>query len=172
MPQRRPELCNTFINGKYLSNIRYATDGKYLRVNCNTGVIHTNKIGDLSGYYYPVWCNPKGIDNMLSLVLLQKNHLVTYNIQYGNEFVVHSSQRPRFKTTKAGLFYHDMRHLPKKKYTHIMVNNSHSPIPQVDYNKKIYTACDIKRADCARRLQNITGQPIKQTLHSVDNKIM
>ena len=27
--------CNAFINGKYLSNIRDAPDGKYLRVHCN-----------------------------------------------------------------------------------------------------------------------------------------
>ena len=42
--------CNAFINGKYLSNIRYAPDGKYLRVHCNAGVTYTNKIGDLHGY--------------------------------------------------------------------------------------------------------------------------
>ena len=28
--------CNAFINGKYLSNIRDASDGQYLRVHCNT----------------------------------------------------------------------------------------------------------------------------------------
>ena len=27
--------CNAFINGKYLSNIRDAPDGQYLRVHCN-----------------------------------------------------------------------------------------------------------------------------------------
>ena len=59
--------CNTFINEKYLSNIRDATDGQYLRVYCNAGVTHTNKIGDLPGYSDPVWYNPKGISNILSL---------------------------------------------------------------------------------------------------------
>ena len=52
--------CNTFINGKYLSNID-APDGQYLRLHCNTGVKHTNTIGDLPGYYDPLWYNPKGI---------------------------------------------------------------------------------------------------------------
>ena len=42
--------CNPFINRKYLSNTRYAPDGQYLRVDCNTGVTNNNKIGDLPGY--------------------------------------------------------------------------------------------------------------------------
>ena len=53
-----------------------------------------------------------------------------------------------------------------------MVNDSHPPIPQVQEKKKIYTARDIKRADHARRFQNITGQPIKWILHAVDNNIL
>ena len=46
--------CNAFIIKKYLSNIRDATDGKYLHVHCNAGVKHTNKIGDIPGYTDPV----------------------------------------------------------------------------------------------------------------------
>ena len=76
--------CNTFISGKYLSNIRDVPDGKYLRVHCNAGVIHTNKIGALPGYSYPVWYKPKGIAKILSLGLVQKNHPVTYNSRDGN----------------------------------------------------------------------------------------
>ena len=74
--------CNTFINGKYLSNIRDSPNGKYIRVHCNALVTHINKIGDLPVYSYPVWYNPKGISNILSLGLFQNNQLVTYNIQY------------------------------------------------------------------------------------------
>ena len=76
--------CNAFVNEKYLSNIRDAPDGKYLRVHCNAGLTHTNKIGDLLGYYDTVWYNPKGIANILSLGLFQKNHPVTYNSQDGH----------------------------------------------------------------------------------------
>ena len=71
--------CNAFINGKYLSNIRDAPAGQYLRVHFNAGVTHTNKVGDLPGYSDPVWYNPKGIANILYLGLVQKNHPVTYN---------------------------------------------------------------------------------------------
>ena len=76
--------CNAFINLKYLSNIRDATDGQYLRVHYDSGVKHTKKIGDLPRYYDPVCYNPKIIANILSLGLVQKNHLVTYNSQDGN----------------------------------------------------------------------------------------
>ena len=129
--------CNTFTNKKYLSNIRDTLYGKYLRVHCNAGVTHTNKIGDLPGYYYPVWYNPKGIANILSLGLVQMNHPVTYNILDGNKFVIHSPQRPTFKMSKAGLFCHYMRNLLNNKYLHTIVNDSHYPITKMQDNKEI-----------------------------------
>ena len=72
---------NVFINGKYLSNIRDAPDGKYLLVHCKAGVTHTKKIGDLPEYSEYIWYNRKVITNILSLGLAQKNHPVTYNSQ-------------------------------------------------------------------------------------------
>ena len=117
---------NAFTNGKYLSSIRDDHDEQYLGVHCNAGENYTKHIGDLSGYYNPVWYNPKGIYNIISLRLVQKHHLVTYNSQYGNEFVVHIPQRPIFKMTKAGLFYHNIRHLIQKN-AHIIVNDSRPP---------------------------------------------
>ena len=124
--------CNAFINGEYLSNIRDDPDGKYLCVHCNAGVTYTNNIGDLILCSNNVWNNPKGIDNIVSLILVHKYHIVTYYSQYGNEFVIHISQQPTFNITKSGLFYQNMRHnLKNKKNIHIMVNYSLSPIPQV-----------------------------------------
>ena len=38
--------CNAFINVKYLSNIRYDPDVKYLRVHCNEVLTYINNIGD------------------------------------------------------------------------------------------------------------------------------
>ena len=128
---------NAFIKCKYLSNIRDDPDVKYLHVHCNTGVTYTDKIGDLPGYSNTVCYNPKGIAKTLSLGLVQKHHLVTYNSQYGNGFVVHIPQQPTFKITKASLFYHNMRHFIKNNNNlHIMVNYSCSPIPQVEGKKK------------------------------------
>ena len=61
--------CNTLINKKYLSIIRDAPDVQYLRVHFNSVVTHTNKIGDLPGNFDPVWYKPKGITNILYLLL-------------------------------------------------------------------------------------------------------
>ena len=41
---------NAFTTGKYLSNIRDALDGKYIRVHFNEGLTYTKKIGDLPKY--------------------------------------------------------------------------------------------------------------------------
>ena len=123
--------CNELFNVKFLSNIRDAPDRQYPRVHFNAGVTHTNKIGDLPRYSDSVWYIPKGISNTLSLGLVQKNHPVTYSSRDRNEFVIHSPQKTTFKMTKAGLFYHDIRHLLKNKDTHMMMNDSHYPIPQV-----------------------------------------
>ena len=53
-----------------------------------------------------------------------------------------------------------------------MVNDSYSPIPQVQDKKKRYTTRDIKRADRERQFQNITGRPINQILHAANNTIL
>ena len=153
--------CNGLINETYKSNIRDAPDGKYLCAHCNAGVTHTNKIGNLPRYSYPICYNLKGIANIFSLGLVKRNHPVTYKSRDGNYFVIHIPQRLTFKMTNAGLFYHDMRYLLKNKESHIMVNYLHSPIPKVQYKKKRYIAHNIKRANRTRLFQNITGQPIK-----------
>ena len=59
--------CNSFIIGKYMLNIRYDLDGKYLRVQYNSVVTYTKNIGDLPGYSNTVWYNSKGKGNILSL---------------------------------------------------------------------------------------------------------
>ena len=89
-----------------------------------------------------------------------------------NIAVIHIPQRPTFKMTKSIIFYHNIRHLLNNKDAYILVNDSRSPIPQVQDKKERYTDRDIKRADSSSRFQRITGQPIKQILHAVDNNIL
>ena len=121
-----------------MSNVRDVSGGKYLRVHCNAGVTYTNNIGNLPGYSDTVWYNPNGISNILSLGLLRGKHLVTYNSQDRNRFVIHSAQRPKFNMTKVGLFYHNMRQLLKnKKNSNIMVNNPPQPPPCHKWRKQI-----------------------------------
>ena len=74
--------------------------------------------------------------------------------------------------TTVGIFYYDTRHLLKNKNAHIMVNDSRSPIPQVQEKKKWYTARDVKRYDHVRRLHHTTGQLINRILNAVDNNML
>ena len=53
-----------------------------------------------------------------------------------------------------------------------MLNDPHSPIPQVEEKKKEYTDRAVKRDDCVRKFQNITGKPVKQILHAVYRNIL
>ena len=53
-----------------------------------------------------------------------------------------------------------------------MLNDSCSPISQVEEKKKQYTACDVNRADHKRRFHHIIDQSAKQILHEVDNNIL
>ena len=115
--------CNDFINSKYLSNIVDDSYGECFMCHYNAGITFTKNIGDLPRYSNTIWYNLKGRPKILSLRLVQKHHLVTYNSQYWNEFVVHIPQCPTFNMTKAGLFYHNMRHLIKyNKIMHIMIH--------------------------------------------------
>ena len=65
-----------------------------------------------------------------------------------------------------------MRHLLNKKDAPIMVNESHSSIPQMQDNQKEYIDRNIKRTDRARTFQHINGKLTKLILHTVDNKIL
>ena len=53
-----------------------------------------------------------------------------------------------------------------------MVNDSRSPIPQVEEKKKLYTDHYVKKDDPARQLHHITGQPTKRILHAFYNNIL
>ena len=68
-----------------MSNIRDAQDGQYIHFHFNSGVTHTNKIVNIIGYSNRIWYKPKGIANILSLRLMHKHHIFTYNSQYGNK---------------------------------------------------------------------------------------
>ena len=74
--------------------------------------------------------------------------------------------------TDYGIFHHDIRHILKNKNNvHIMVNDSWSPIPQVQEKKKQDTTHDVNRTDGAWLFKKIPGQTVKKILHVVDNSI-
>ena len=53
-----------------------------------------------------------------------------------------------------------------------MVDESRSPISQVEWTKKQYTASDVNRAERKSRFDNITIQPVNQIIHVVVKNIL
>jgi hypothetical protein len=68
---------DVFCNGELLRNIRKATSSCH--ISCNAGVVTTDIFGDLDGYANPVWYNPAGIANILSLHRVGQSCEIQYN---------------------------------------------------------------------------------------------
>jgi len=60
----------------------------HMRVRCNAGVRTTNQQGRLGNFPEPVWYNPKGVANILSLNSVKKHYRVTYDSAERDTFVV------------------------------------------------------------------------------------
>jgi hypothetical protein len=72
------DSCSTtdiFANASLLSNIHTAT--KPIWVRCNAGRIQLTQQGYFGNYPHPVWYNPKGVANILSLANVTKHYRVT-----------------------------------------------------------------------------------------------
>ena len=108
-------ICNALINEKYLSNIRDSSDGKYILVHCNAGVTYTNKF-----YSNPFWYTPKEIANIMSLLLVQKYHIITYKNKYGNEFFGSYPTTKNIQYDQGWSFLpcHDTPSKKQEEYTH------------------------------------------------------
>jgi hypothetical protein len=74
--------CSTadiFANADLLTDIHNAPNPIWVR--CNAGRIQLTQQGYFGNYPYPVWYNPKGVANILSLYNVTKHYRVTANGQ-------------------------------------------------------------------------------------------
>ena len=95
-----------FCNPRLLKNIRKSNSP--MTILTNSGSNTTNWIGDLPGYDKPIWFDPDGIANILSLSRVKERHRVSFDSSNGNIFTVHKdSGNINFKQCKNGLYYHD-----------------------------------------------------------------
>ena len=77
---------NFFRNRKYLKNIRKVEN--HVVIKCNAGVRKTNWVGDLPGFPEPVWYDPGGIANIISMGQAEKYFFVEYSSRDNNGFVI------------------------------------------------------------------------------------
>ena len=152
---------NVFQNKKYLKNILQIDS--YVVIKCNAGSRTTNWVGDFSGYPDPVWYDPGGIANIISLNRAEEYFKINYSSKNGKGFVVthrvNGSVRCFHKSRK-GLFYIDM----KQRAELAMVTT-------VKDNKKNYTLRDVGKATKARKLQDVTGVSAQDLVIAVRSHI-
>ena len=69
-------IINIFSDGTLLWNIREG--GRYMNIHRNEGVYRNNMVGYRTGYPEPIWFDPKGISNIIAMVLVEKHFPITY----------------------------------------------------------------------------------------------
>ena len=153
-----------FTNGKLLKNIRKAKDNEHITVNTSGGPVTTCLQGDLPGIG-PVWYQPDGIANVLSLALVSMHLRVTMDTAVDNSLIVHKTDGTirRFGLSDTGLYRSDLADTTGSLLTITTVNN----------HKMKYSALDVRRADAARKLQATIGHPTtKQFIRIIETNLL
>lgn len=80
----------------------------WMDIHYNAGVANTNQVWDLRGFG-EVWYNPKGIANMLSMVVVENHFRVVYDSGNDEGFTVTKEDESimTFCRSDRGFFYHD-----------------------------------------------------------------
>ena len=164
---------NISTNPELLRNIRGAMGE--MMIHSHIGSRSTKQVGDLPGYPDPIWYDPNGIANILSLSSVRKLFRITFDSDKGNVFKVHIRDKVvEFKQSKEGLYFHDVRMngsvftLTHKSKERTCSRNgpgqSYNQVTTVRENKKFYTRRDVRRAEEARKLQRVLQFPTSRHL--------
>ena len=157
--------CSVISNRTMLTNIRKAPGNKLMRIHCNSGVVETNRIGDLAGYGV-VWYNPKGIANILSLGEASRKHRITMDSSIDNAIYLHLADdtMQRFECIDSGVYCYNLR----RSNAHVF-----SSIISVKDQEQQYSALDVGRAKAARKLQEVMGFISEMDLlHVIDHNLI
>ena len=131
-----------------------------LQVRCNAGTVVIDHQGYLGGYPEPVWFNPNGIANLMSLHNVQRYYQVTLNTTEDNAFYINSSKghQTRWKPSGHGL-YHYALDSPNNIITLWGGLSAKAHINTVAANASGFTHRQCQNALRARHLQNIVMHP-------------
>jgi hypothetical protein len=139
---------DVFANGNMLEDIHQVDDEMVIALNGESNV--TLEMGVLPGYG-PVWYDPVGIANIVSLSRVREKYNMSFNSD-DNIFVVTKPDGTvfEFKQSDSGLYLYDLA--SNKRKGAVMVNT-------VASKKSRYTNEDYSRAVIARQLQIRVGHP-------------
>ena len=161
------DSCSTtdiFASASLLTNIHVAPQPIWVR--CNAGRIQLTHQGCFGSYPYPVWYNPRGVANILSLANVTKHYRVTMDSSNSPMIAVHRQDGTviNFEPSEAGLYKYDLssHESPLDQMWSMM-----SAISTVDDCAAKYTKRAYKKAIEARRLQNILMRPTSRKYKEV-----
>ena len=163
---------DVFCNKNLLSNIREHSNS--MDIHCNAGVTSTRLIRELRRYG-TVWYNPNGIANILSLAKAkERGFRVTFDSADDNAFHLHKPDGTMriFKQSSKGLYFLDTR-AGQEEPDNIEAENydeGMSLINTVANNGTKYSQHDYSKAETAREIQAIIGQPSTKTFLSIVDK--
>ena len=151
------DSCSTvnMVSDKTLLHDIHAADTP-IPVHCNAGTIVLTKKGTLGDFPEPVWYNPKGIANILSLHSVKSHYRVTMDTTEDDYIHVHHGDGSitSFRPSRNGIYHYHM-----SDNAHIL-----SLINTVEARKEGFSPSDIRRAARARKLQNIMMSPSAKQL--------
>jgi hypothetical protein len=162
------DSCSTtdiFANPSLLTNVHKASTPIWVR--CNAGRIELTEQGYFGNYPHPVWYNPKGVANILSLANVTKYYRVTMDSSASPSMTVHRNDNStiQFEPSGNGLYKHELPSDTTAVNTMwCMLANS---VPTVSDNAANYSKRAYQRAIEARRLQNIVMRPASKKYKEV-----
>ena len=149
---------NLISNKSWLHDIH--DDGTSISVQCNAGTITLTQKGYFRSYPEPVWFNPHGIANIMSLDNVAKYFRITMDTEADNAMLLHKDDgmTMKFAPTGKGLYYHNLGTEHDALWTFITT---------VASKADKYTHRALQRARAARRFQNIIMRPGARQLMDV-----
>jgi hypothetical protein len=123
--------------------------------------------GYLGDYPYPVWYNPKGVTNILSLNNVAKHYRVTMDTACNKSMIVHLGGNSKivFALAAHGLWVHKLNDQQS-------INTMWTMISTVAEKASLYSKRAHKRALMARKLQTIIMRPSTRKYYDVDIEYM
>jgi hypothetical protein len=140
---------------------------KTMHVRCNAGVTKTNLMGWLGDFLEPVWFNPKGVTNILSLYIVTKYYHVQFDSKQDNALIVTNPNGhvSRFAPTGKGLYAYSGT--SKDQLSAWALVNT------VEDHKEEYTKREYRDALLAQKIQNIIMFPgVRQFTKIADSKLL
>jgi hypothetical protein len=156
---------NLITNKDMIHDVRKAKSP--MRVRCNAGIKSNSLQGTLGGFPEPVWYNPSGAANILSLNSVKKHYRVRYDSSKDDAFIVtHSDGREIiFKPTAKGLYA-----LRKTDCNDVDDSGNWAFFNTVAEWKDKYTKREYKAAMQARKVQNIMMHPSSRQYMDISDK--